>query len=246
MPPAKRPPAADSAKHRTPKKPRTATQPTVTASSADLEPQPALGDNLRQSTARPKDRDDDESDLEEAVFGRRTGHRDTAVYDLALEDLVGGRNKRARAGSDFLDEVDYDDEDDDEETGLERMRDDSVRPLPPSRLPVGSPPHALTLALPLRAALLRRRPAHGQHLGLARPGPRPLGLGLVRRGRLGLGRRRARRPRAQAQGARDAQPAPGGVARPGRRDAPDQPPGAEAPAQAARLGRRGRRERARV
>ncbi|GAA5935063.1 hypothetical protein JCM3775_004689 [Rhodotorula graminis] len=122
MPPVKRAPAADSAKPRTAKKPRTAPKPT---SSADLEPQPALGDNLRQSTARPKDRDEDELELEEAVFGRRSGQPDTGVYDLALEDLVGGRNKRTRAGDDFLDEVDYDD-DDDEETGLERMQDDNL------------------------------------------------------------------------------------------------------------------------
>ncbi|GAA5899759.1 hypothetical protein JCM8208_004556 [Rhodotorula glutinis] len=124
MAPAKRAPTADSAKPRTAKKPRTATKPT--SSADDLEPQPALGDNsLRQSTARPKDRDEDELELEEAVFGRKSGQLDTGVYDLALEDLVAGRNKRARGG-DLDDEVDYEDGDDDEETGLERMRDDNL------------------------------------------------------------------------------------------------------------------------
>ncbi|TNY22932.1 WD40-repeat-containing domain protein [Rhodotorula diobovata] len=125
MAPAKRAPAQDSTtKSRTSKKQRTQKHrsPSVDAP----EPQPALGDpsTLRQSTARPKDKDEEELELEEAVFGRRSGQTEVGAYDLSAEDLEGrGRSRRT---GDFVDDVDYEDDDDDEETGLERMRDDSL------------------------------------------------------------------------------------------------------------------------
>jgi hypothetical protein len=85
--------------------------------------QPALGaPNLLAQAALLLQKDEDELDLEEAVFGKRSGERETDVWALAKED------ERRRGGSDsddpFGDEVDYEDE---EETGLERLRDENVR-----------------------------------------------------------------------------------------------------------------------
>jgi hypothetical protein len=90
----------------------------------------ALGaTSLLAQHAKAHAKDETELELEEAVFGRRAGTRDADVYGGALAADEVKRRAVAGAGSD--DEVDYErddlDEDDDEETGLERLRDDNVR-----------------------------------------------------------------------------------------------------------------------
>lgn len=91
----------------------------------------ALGaTSLLAQHAKAHAKDETELELEEAVFGRRAGTRDADVYDgsLAANDLK--RRAAAAAGADSDDEIDYEqddlDEEDDEETGLERLRDDNV------------------------------------------------------------------------------------------------------------------------
>lgn len=131
MGPAKRAPQHDARAPRKHKKQRTANRPP--SPSPSPEPHRALGDAPAHARP-PRAKDQDELDLEEAVFGRSTAH--SGLYDLADDDL------RANApGHDgFPGEVDYEEDDDeaDEETGLERLRDDNVRlsraaPLNPSR-----------------------------------------------------------------------------------------------------------------
>lgn len=95
----------------------------------DDEGEQALGaTSLLAQHAKAHAKDETELELEEAVFGRRAGTRDADVYDAALaaDDL----KRRAMAGAGSGDEIDYEqddlDDEDDEETGLERLRDDNV------------------------------------------------------------------------------------------------------------------------
>lgn len=65
-----------------------------------------------KSSVSTKPVDDDERDLEEAVFGKSTGGR--SVWDLAEDDVLR---------DDPFDDVDFEEE---RETGLERVDDDNV------------------------------------------------------------------------------------------------------------------------
>lgn len=74
-------------------------------------------------------KDQEELDLEEAVFGRVTDTVDP-MWDLAEDDIGKGKGKMR------LHDQDADlDEDDLDETGLERLKDDNVRSFCPSALP---------------------------------------------------------------------------------------------------------------
>ncbi|GAA5899714.1 hypothetical protein JCM6882_005420 [Rhodosporidiobolus microsporus] len=85
-------------------------------------PAPLGSASLLAQAAKVHEKDETELELEEAVFGHRSGEGDAAVWDLAEEDLRGKRR-----GGDSDDEIDYEDEDeDDEETGLERLRDENL------------------------------------------------------------------------------------------------------------------------
>ncbi|GAA5859446.1 hypothetical protein JCM8547_006826 [Rhodosporidiobolus lusitaniae] len=89
--------------------------------STTAAPPAALGaTSLLAQAARAYDKDEEELELEEAVFGHRSGERDAEQWDLAEED-------RRRSGNDsddaFGEDVDYEDE---EETGLERLRDENL------------------------------------------------------------------------------------------------------------------------
>ncbi|GAA6006200.1 Utp18p [Rhodotorula paludigena] len=147
MGPAKRAPQHDARAPRKHKKQRTANRP-PSLPSPSPEPHRALGDAPAHARP-PRAKDQDELDLEEAVFGRSTAH--SGLYDLAEDDL------RANApGHDgFPGEVDYEDDDEvDEETGLERLRDDNLffvdvpptastsAPLDPTRVPLPPSSHA--------------------------------------------------------------------------------------------------------
>lgn len=131
-----------------PKKARTARQP-----KPDTPAQSALG--AASLLAQEHTKDESELELEEAVFGKRSGEKDADIWGLAEED------ERRRGGSDsddpFGDEVDYEDE---EETGLERLRDENVRFL---RFPLLPPLTSLNTPFP-STALLRRRPPYGIYL----------------------------------------------------------------------------------
>lgn len=80
----------------------------------EVEPVLALGTKASKGAKKvsaPVQKDEDELALEEAVFGTSRGTR-TSVWDLAEEDIHRG---------------DVDDEfEEDQETGLERLRDENV------------------------------------------------------------------------------------------------------------------------
>ncbi|GJN92625.1 hypothetical protein Rhopal_005660-T1 [Rhodotorula paludigena] len=143
MGPAKRAPQHDARAPRKHKKQRTANRPP--SPSPSPEPHRALGDAPAHARP-PRAKDQDELDLEEAVFGRSTAH--SGLYDLTEDDL------RANApGHDgFPGEVDYEDDDEvDEETGLERLRDDNLFFVDtPTRTPIPThlvPPRQASRAL---------------------------------------------------------------------------------------------------
>lgn len=85
-------------------------------------PEPVILGSTSTKSLVP-DKNDEELELEEAVFGRRTdGGAADQLWDLAEEDLGKGKGKMKQ---DFDSDED-DDEQDLEETGLERLRDDNV------------------------------------------------------------------------------------------------------------------------
>ncbi|GAA5837474.1 hypothetical protein JCM11251_002117 [Rhodosporidiobolus azoricus] len=85
-------------------------------------PAPLGSTSLLAQAARLHEKDETELELEEAVFGHRSGEGDAAVWDLAEEDLRGNRR-----GGGSEDEIDYEEEEEDEEeTGLERLRDENL------------------------------------------------------------------------------------------------------------------------
>ncbi|GAA6038453.1 hypothetical protein JCM8097_007658 [Rhodosporidiobolus ruineniae] len=124
MAPSKRAPEQQT-KPRKAKKARTSKgkQPQLDQDDNGDEAAPAaLGaGGLLAQAGRLGDIDEDERALEEAVFGHRSGEREASLYDLAEEDLRG----KGGLGGDSDGEVDYEDEDD-EETGLERLRDENL------------------------------------------------------------------------------------------------------------------------
>lgn len=120
MAPAKRASSTADPKPRKVKKPRTRKGKQRDSDDAP-EPQALGSTSLLARHAKAHEKDETELELEEAVFGKRSGQREADLYDLAEEDL-----QARRRDGDFIDEVDYEDEDD-EETGLERLRDENVR-----------------------------------------------------------------------------------------------------------------------
>jgi len=116
MAPAKRSSEAPSKRSRRSKKARKVLEES---------PEPILLGSTSLSS-RPQQKDQEELDLEEAVFGRSTDAQD-GLWDLAEEDLGKGKGKMR------AEDLDSDDEEDLEETGLERLKDDNVRSFPPNR-----------------------------------------------------------------------------------------------------------------
>ncbi|BGP18481.1 hypothetical protein JCM10213_001203 [Rhodosporidiobolus nylandii] len=143
MAPAKRT-QEQQAKPRKAKKARTGKGKQQQGDDAPASPAPLGASSLLAQAARLHEKDEDELELEEAVFGRRSGQRETDVWELAEEDARG-----ARGGSDgeLDDEVDYEGE---EETGLERLRDENLFfvDVPPTASTSADPDH---IALPPRS-----------------------------------------------------------------------------------------------
>ncbi|BGO93747.1 hypothetical protein NBRC10512_006627 [Rhodotorula toruloides] len=119
MAPAKRASSTTDPKPRKVKKPRTRKGKQRDDDAAD-EPQALGSTSLLARHAKAHEKDETELQLEEAVFGKRSGQQEADLYGLAEEDLQGSRRD-----GDFIDEVDYEDEED-EETGLERLRDENL------------------------------------------------------------------------------------------------------------------------
>ena len=111
MAPVKRSSEGPSKRSRKNKKPRKV---------AEESPEPILLGSTSLST-QSQQKNEEELALEEAVFGRRTEDTEQ-LWDLAEEDFGKGKGKmRAAQDSEAEDEQDL------EETGLERLQDDNVR-----------------------------------------------------------------------------------------------------------------------
>ncbi|BGP34186.1 U3 snoRNP protein [Rhodotorula toruloides] len=119
MAPAKRASSTTDTKPRKAKKPRTRKGKQRDDDAAD-EPQALGSTSLLARHAKAHEKDETELELEEAVFGKRSGQNEADLYGLAEEDL-----QESRRDGDFIDEVDYEDEED-KETGLERLRDENL------------------------------------------------------------------------------------------------------------------------
>ncbi|GAA5975448.1 hypothetical protein JCM5350_006482 [Sporobolomyces pararoseus] len=110
MAPVKRSSEGPSKRSRKNKKPRKVAEESL---------EPILLGSTSLST-QPQQKNEEELELEEAVFGRRTEDTEQ-LWDLAEEDLGKGKGKmRAAQDSEAEDEQDL------EETGLERLQDDNL------------------------------------------------------------------------------------------------------------------------
>ncbi|GAA5969618.1 hypothetical protein JCM11641_008180 [Rhodosporidiobolus odoratus] len=119
MAPAKRQ-SEQAQKPRKSKKPRTG-KAKQSQDDSTTQPAPLGSTSLLAQAAKLHEKDETELELEEAVFGHRSGEREAQVWDLAEEDLRGRGGDSDDEGLDG--EIDYEDE---EETGLERLRDENL------------------------------------------------------------------------------------------------------------------------
>ncbi|GAA5965109.1 hypothetical protein JCM3765_004861 [Sporobolomyces pararoseus] len=110
MAPVKRSSEGPSKRSRKSKKPRKV---------AEESPEPVLLGSTSLSS-QPQQKSEEELELEEAVFGRRTEDTEP-LWDLAEEDLGKGKGKMRAA-----EDSEAEEEEDLEETGLERLKDDNL------------------------------------------------------------------------------------------------------------------------
>ncbi|GAA6006074.1 hypothetical protein JCM11491_002021 [Sporobolomyces phaffii] len=110
---------------------------------AESTPEPAILGSTSAAAHRPQDKDADELELEEAVFGHRSEALEGGLWDLGEEDLAGKGKGKMR-----LPDADSDHEQEDlEETGLERLKDDNLFFFD-APLPAGAPADLTTTLSP--------------------------------------------------------------------------------------------------